>query len=646
MPTLVTSKGMTVVVGRELGRGGEGSVYEVPALPNQVAKLYHRPPDAKKQAKLSFMAATADDKLLSYIAWPQETLHTSRNGPVTGFLMPKVAGRDPVHAVYSPAHRRHERPNAAWDFLLYVARNTAAAFEVLHAHGHVLGDVNQGNVLVGNDSKVVLIDSDSFQIDARGEINFCEVGVSHFTPPELQGLRSFRGITRTRNHDAFGLALLIFHLLFGGRHPYSGVPLRDGVGESLEEDIKAFRYAYARDARARGFEAPPRSIPVALVAPSMHAMFELAFTEQGATGCRPTAQQWVAALDAARSQLKRCPASPMHVFMNHLGDCPWCALEKQGAFFFVDLGAAVAPTSTGFVLARVWALIEAVPAPSPLQLPDVSSIAVTPAPLPASVPGKATLTMYKVLAVLPAVVLFVLVPQAWLLALIVGIAGWALAGSAGAGPRAEERAKRKKALDAAQRDYEDCLAALRREAGPEGFLAKRAGLAKLKAEYEELPKAEQQELMKLHSTAQERQKKKFLDSFYIDGADIPGIGPARKATLRSYGIETAADVKREHIRSIRGFGENLTRALVDWRASCERQFRFNPATAVSDSDRHAVRSKFAARRVAVESQLSAGAAQLQQFRQMAVSRAASLQPQVERAAKRLAQARADLTLVD
>lgn len=31
---------------------------------------------------------------------------------------------------------------------------------------------------------------------------------------------------------------------------------------------------------------------------------------------------------------------------------------------------------------------------------------------------------------------------------------------------------------------------------------------------------------------------------FIDVASIPGVGPARKAALRSFGIETAADVTR------------------------------------------------------------------------------------------------------
>ncbi|TFW05586.1 hypothetical protein E4K72_11135 [Oxalobacteraceae bacterium OM1] len=53
---LVTASGAPIQLGRELGKGGEGSVFEVPALPNQVAKLYHRNLERPKQEKLRFMA--------------------------------------------------------------------------------------------------------------------------------------------------------------------------------------------------------------------------------------------------------------------------------------------------------------------------------------------------------------------------------------------------------------------------------------------------------------------------------------------------------------------------------------------------------------------------------------------------------------
>ena len=643
--TLLTSKGAPIALGRELGKGGEGSVFEVPTLPKQVAKLYHRPPDAKKQAKLSFMAATADAQLLNYVAWPQETLHPSRGGPVVGFLMPKIVGKDPIHMVYSPAHRRQDYPKAAWDFLLYVARNIGVSFETVHAHGHVIGDVNQNSFMVGRDSKVVLIDSDSFQVNARGTVHLCDVGVSHFTPPELQSLSSFDGYTRTMNHDNFGLGLLIFHVLFGGRHPFSGVPLRNGVGDALETDIKNFRYAYARDNHSRGIRTPPRSIPVSILPDAMESMFHLAFTERGSSVARPTAQQWVAALDGLRSHPKKCGTSSMHVYPNHLAKCPWCTLEQQGIVYFVDLGATFTPTSKGFVLTQIWGLIQAVPAPPPVSVPSPSSFSVKAQPLPASIPGEGAITFYKLVAVAIAIAIVVAAPVAWILALIVGWVGWVMAGNAGSSERAAETMKRRSAHEVAMNEYEQLVERAKKKAGPEGFHARKAELSKLRVEFEDIPRAEKEEVDKLHSTAHERQKQKFFDTCFLDNASISGVGPARKAALLSFGIETAADVTKRRVMQVRGFGVSLTRAVLDWKASCERRFKFNPAAAVSDADRNAVRAKYATKRVALERSLAAAPTQLRQFRQNAEAQLATLNPQVEVAAKKLSQVQDDYSLL-
>lgn len=639
--TLYTSKGMSIDIGRELGKGGEGAVFEVPSLSGQVAKLYHKAPDAKKQAKLSFMASTADTQLLDYVAWPQDTLHPSRGGPVIGFLMPKVSGKDPIHMVYSPAHRRQEYPKAAWDFLLFVARNIASSFETIHGHGHVIGDVNQNSFMVGRDSKVVLIDSDSFQVNARGTMHLCEVGVSHFTPPELQSLSSFNGFTRTTNHDNFGLALLLFHVLFGGRHPFSGVPLRNGVGDALETDIKNFRYAYARDNQSRGLSPPPRSIPVSILPDAIESMFHLAFTENGVSGARPSAQQWVAALDGVRSRLKKCSASTMHTYPEHLGSCPWCALEKQGVIYFLDLGATFTATATGFVLTKVWALIEQVPTPLAPSIPLAQSFSSKAKPLPSNVPGPATISFYRMFVLVAVIATIGTVPKAWFFAVVGGIWGWIMAGNAGGEHRKEERKLRQAALEWAQREYEQVVALLKQ--GPEDFHAKKRELAKLRDEYGNLPQAEKAALDELHATAQQRQLHQFLDRCFIDQADIKDVGPARKAALRSFGIETAADVDRNKVRQVRGFGERLTAAVVDWRKSCERRFTYNPNQAVSDIERTRLRSKFASKRASLERQLSNGAAELQRFSKEATTRAASLKTQAEWAAQKLAQAQADLS---
>lgn len=638
--TLYTSKGTPVELGQELGKGGEGSVFAVPSLSGQVAKLYHRAPDANKQAKLSFMASTVDAQLLNYVAWPQDTLHPKRGGPVVGFLMPKVSGKDPIHMVYSPAHRRQDYPKAAWDFLLFVARNIAASFETLHAHGHVIGDVNQNSFMVGRDSKVVLIDSDSFQINARGKMHLCEVGVSHFTPPELQGLTSFDGFTRTANHDNFGLALLMFHVLFGGRHPFSGVPLRNGVGDALETDIKNFRYAYARDNQSRGFSPPPRSIPISILPDAVESMFHLAFTEKGASGSRPTAQQWVAALDGVRGRLRKCGTSSMHLYPDHLSACPWCALEQQGVMYFLNLGTTFTATASGFVLARVWALIEQVAVPPAPVVPSPRNYPAKAKPLPDNVPGTWTIGFYRVLVIALAALVIGVAPGVWFLAVIGALVGWGMAGNAGGEQRKAERQLRKAALDWAQKEYDQVVAQLK-QLGPEGFHERKKELASLRNEYGSLPQAEKAQLDELHATAHQRQLHQFLDRCFIDRADIRDVGPARKAALRSFGIETAADVERNRVRQVRGFGERLTTAMMDWRKSCERRFTFNPSQAVSDAERAQVRSKFAAKKASIEARLSNGAAELQRFSSEGMMKATSLKTQAEWAAQKLSQAQAD-----
>lgn len=643
--TLLTAQGVQIQIGRELGKGGEGSVFDIPMLPNQVAKIYHQSLDAKKQTKLTYMASTADKQLLNYVAWPQTTLHSSKGGPIVGFLMSKVTAKDPIHMVYSPAHRRQDRPNAAWDFLIYVARNTATAFDALHTHGHVLGDVNQGNVLVGGDSKVVLIDSDSFQVNANGNLHLCEVGVSHFTPPELQGLSSFQGFTRTANHDNFGLALLIFHLLFGGRHPYSGVPLKSGVGDALESDIKGYKYAYARDAKSRGIAMPPKSIELSTIPESMERMFDMAFTEKGAAGTRPTSKQWELALDGLRGHIKKCGTSSVHVYSDHLSNCPWCALEQKGIIYFIDFGTTYKATVSGFVLEHTWALIEAVPAPVPLNLPNIESISVAPLPLPSHITGSGTIDAYRCLVVIIAIFAFVAMPNFWLFVALAAWAGWSAAGTAGAAERLIETTKRRVALDLAKKEFDSIVEIVKKEGISNQFNVKKDLLKKQLKEFQALPADEKRELDNLYDTAKGRQKQKFLERFFIDDAEISGVGLARKSTLRSFGIETAADVSLYRIQQIKGFGESLTRAVTDWRASCERQFVFNPTTSVSVSDKNFVLIKFGTRKATLITSLSAGVAELQRFRHIVTAKMNSLQPLLDQAAKKFAQTKSDLSLI-
>ncbi|WP_426399495.1 helix-hairpin-helix domain-containing protein [Ralstonia sp. R-29] len=639
--TLFDAKGNAVRLRRELGRGGEGAVFEVEGRPELVAKVYHSSLNAIRQSKLAYMASSVDQSILNYAAWPQETLHVKPNGAINGFLMAKVVNREPIHKLYSPAHRKQDFPRAAWDFLLYVARNTAAAFSALHAQGHVIGDVNQGNVVVGADSKVSLIDCDSFQIRAQNTVHFCEVGVPHFTPPELQGTTSFASTQRTTNHDNFGLALLIFHLLFGGRHPFSGVPLRSDVGNQLEADIKAFRFAYSRTARARGFDAPPNALTLALVPDSVGSLFERAFTEPGAApNGRPTAGDWVQALDSLRASTKKCSASAMHLFPTAISTCPWCSLESKGVVYFIDVHAYQQPGVAGFQLAKVWAAIEAVAPPGALAPPSWNHIKPTPQPLPAGYQSQRNKAYFVRTIILGLGLWFTVAqPALFFIALLVGWIAWSAFGKVNAAP---ERTRREQQLRAAQQQWVMLCERWNSEVGTAGFTKKKSELVRLKTEYQALDAKEQRAMEELKSTAEARQKQRYLERFFISDASISGVGPGRKTVLASHGIETAADISASRIKNIKGFGEGLTRALVDWRKTCERGFRFNPSTAVPAADIAGVRNKIAALRIQLEKGLAAGPSELSRFKSEQQHRATALQKQFDVAAAALAQAHADI----
>ena len=60
--------------------------------------------------------------------------------------------------------------------------------------------------------------------------------------------------------------------------------------------------------------------------------------------------------------------------------------------------------------------------------------------------------------------------------------------------------------------------------------------------------------------------------FRVEDAGLFNIGAARIAVLRSWGVETAAEIDEEKVGSIPGFGRNLTERLVNWRDGLEQRF--------------------------------------------------------------------------
>src|SRR6266404_2848253 len=124
-------------------------------------------------------------RLTSFAAWPTSLVFDGHR-KLAGFLMPKAAGTE-IHELFSRTQRSTAFPGKEWNFSVRVARNCSAAFDEVHNVGAVVGDVNEGNLLVRQDGTVSLIDCDSYQITANGHSWTCDVGVPIWTAPELQG---------------------------------------------------------------------------------------------------------------------------------------------------------------------------------------------------------------------------------------------------------------------------------------------------------------------------------------------------------------------------------------------------------------------------------------------------------------------------
>lgn len=638
---LYSSQGNPVRLGARLGQGGEGAVYEVADQNGFVAKLYHKHVAHEKAAKLSSMVALKTERLLKLSAWPIDTLHERPGGILKGFLMSRVREHKDIHVLYGVKSRHSEYPEARWPFLIHTAANVARAFDVIHEHGHVIGDVNHGGVGVSKSGTVMLVDCDSFQISANGQKYLCDVGIATHTPPELQG-KSFKGIIRTPEHDAFGLAVIIFQLLFMGRHPFSGAFL--GRGDMpLEKAIAEYRFAYGPEAGTRLMKQPPGTLPFNAISTDLAKLLERAFL-QGHT--RPRAGEWIRPLGELSANVRTCDQNTGHSYLKTLTSCPWCEIEAHSGIvvFYPVYFAGVMNAGGAFNVTAVWAQIAAIQSPGPkLQLPAVipASVAVSAAAVQVR-KNRVTRSVIVSVALVAAYAILLAVPlgagATFFLILVTAVAAASFVNGVNSSGVRDFKVVR----DETERKWREVEQRWRTLGDDEQrFQVRRRELEAKKSQYENLPSVRQRKLHQLENEVYQRQLEKYLDGYRIDKARINGIGHARMITLRSYGIETAADVTSTAVLAVHGFGPSYTAKLLAWRDSIERKFVFDSRRGVDPADRQMIEREMASTRTKLEQDLRAGSVELRRISDQSKASRSALLVTADVAAKSRAQAEAD-----
>lgn len=351
-----------------LGVGGEATVYTFPRDESLAAKVYINPTEEHAR-KLSVMCANPPVETTPSgkdfpLAWPVDTLHSAdRKRRVIGYLMPRMSGMTPIIDVYSPQTRLQHRPQFTYQHLLRTGQNLAQAVSAIHNTSYVIGDLNNTNVFVSGEAQVTLIDTDSFQVcdPDSGEIYRCPVFTPDFTPPEMQG-EADTLVDRTIEQDLFSLGVLLFLLLMGGGHPFSGSYQEEGDPPPITDRIKDGHYPFST-LREVPYKPTAVSLPFSIVAPGLQKLFLQCFEDgHDNPGVRPAAKAWQEALMEAEQDLVDCAANQQHKYGGHLSSCPWCerttllgGRDPFPSLETVDTGEHIRPMEVRQTLPDDWA---------------------------------------------------------------------------------------------------------------------------------------------------------------------------------------------------------------------------------------------------------------------------------------------------
>jgi DNA-binding helix-hairpin-helix protein with protein kinase domain len=581
IPVQLFADGKLVRLGDRIGKGGEGEVFALADGSGRAIKIYSVDDTAAREEKISAMVRLRLAEQSTLVAFPLAIVR-DRRGNFAGFIMTLVRDHKPLFELYSPGARKQNFPDASYRFLVRAALNTARGVASVHKAGCIIGDINHSGVLISNKAIAALIDADSFQVIDGNRRHLCRVGVPEYTPPELQGL-NLGSVLRTTNHDAFGLAIVVFQLLAMGRHPYVGAYANGDL--PLPRAIAEHRFAYSRQ-RSVGMSPPPGAVSLDDFPAPLAQAFETAFGPLKRT-YRPNAAQWVSLLEEYEQSLRVCSTEKLHHYSSAAKNCPWCRMEARlGVILFVPSyrnysGSVPAfdPGAGGFDLAKLWTQIEAIKIPARSQLTPMLPQG-TSQPSAEVRAAKLKQESYKVasyVAFVTAALVLISTPQFWIASLGLVVVGFVLRSK-----EVDVSSTLRQRYMITESQWDTALDDWEKRCGIDRIESLKGTLIEAKLCFEGLADEERQKVSMYQADRRSRQLTDYLERFRIRNVKISGIGRAKEAALASYGIESAADVEVNRVLTVPGFGPINSRPLLEWRQGVESKFVYDPQHNATD----------------------------------------------------------------
>ncbi|MCS7072918.1 MAG: hypothetical protein NZ108_00465, partial [Bacteroidia bacterium] len=204
---LTLSNGTIIQLAKELGKGGEGTVYEIQSpsyLSNYVAKIFNKIPSTEKVQKLNYLINNkpqTEENGHTFLIWPLDLIY--ENGAMVGFIMQKAEGEelelfcdDSFLSYNGPQNNTPLYKGTVWEKFAFVqpnfvitklkiAYNICAAVAAVHARNcYVLVDLKPVNIKIKENGLISIIDIDSIQVAEKGKVLFgSNVKTPEYSPP-------------------------------------------------------------------------------------------------------------------------------------------------------------------------------------------------------------------------------------------------------------------------------------------------------------------------------------------------------------------------------------------------------------------------------------------------------------------------------
>jgi DNA-binding helix-hairpin-helix protein with protein kinase domain len=360
--------------------------------------------------------------------------------------------------------------------------------------------------------------------------------------------------------------------LFLGRHPFAG---KNKLAGDFDEEtaIRKREFAYSLENKRKKLFPPNDSFSITNLSPELVTLFHRAFEQDD----RPTPSDWVRALDAQLLSMVTCGVSRLHSYPSVMTDCPWCAFQKsKGIMYFLDDSYLKATAFLGDIAGFVNGFnVEKLELRSWDKQIDFSGVGP-------SVIEKKYYT-YRTLrwGSVAALVIFAIIslalhvnPIGATLAVFLSFALYLYS------PWAARLNAQLKLLSGIQTQLSDKLKAMIAEyntpADYANYTKSLAALQKYVSDFRRLPDEFDRRRKLMEEQAYNEQLHQYLDQFTVDAHEIPSFGAAKKTTLVSHGIRTAADVSKLINTRVPGIGPKNLQVLLSWQRQMGSGFTYVP----------------------------------------------------------------------